>query len=546
MSLRRRFLATASLAVVIAVSSALAGGPAFGEQRGAAAAPSASAASLCVGSNPGCFSTIQAAVDAAHDGDTIRIGAGTFAGGVMIDTSVRIVGAGAAATIIDGGGPVLTIGAPNAPTEPTVAIDGVTVTGGVTVGNLTPFNGRGGGVYIPRAAGPSTGATVTIRNSVIRGNTVAPSAAIDSGIPCPGGGDCPFASAAGGGISNDGTLTLDHTLVADNRAAAASGLTSDAEGGGILNRAFGNLTLKDSVVSDNRAEVTAPNGRFADGGGILAVAGTLRIGDSIISGNSATVSTAFPSDVETAAVAGGLHSEADVSAAIRGTIVSGNRATETNTLGAATAFCGGICTDGSVDLRGGSVNGNHVVASTPAGDASADSGGLGLGCCENPPTVVTIRQMRFTGNTVSAVAAAGAFASAGGLGMANAPAVDLRDSLINGNSLSATSTTGFVLVHGAGINNGGELELRDSIVSDNAGTASGPTGEAQGGGIWNGAFGPPPPAPELTLLGSTVTRNTLTASPGVTVQGGGLFTMFPVTRQNSLIAQNLPDECYGC
>src|SRR5438128_7998375 len=172
---------------------------------GAGAGP-ALCAGRCVGGHPGCFPTLQAAVNAAHDGDTITVEAGTFAGGVTIDVSVKIAGAGAAATIINGGGPVLTIGVAGAASEPAVTIDGVTVTGGVTVGNLTPFNGRGGGIYVPRAAGPSTGATVTIRNSVIQGNSVAPSVAIDSGIPCPGGGDCPFASAGGGGISNDGTM----------------------------------------------------------------------------------------------------------------------------------------------------------------------------------------------------------------------------------------------------------------------------------------------------------------------------------------------------
>jgi len=30
------------------------------------------------------------------------------------------------------------------------------------------------------------------------------------------------------------------------------------------------------------------------------------------------------------------------------------------------------------------------------------------------------------------------------------------------------------------------------------------------------------------------------------VQGGGLFTLFPVTLRNSVIAQNAPDQCYGC
>src|SRR6266513_2955853 len=86
---------------------------------------------LCVGSKAGCFATIQAAVNAAHDGDTITIAPGTFAGGVAIDVSVDIRGAGPGATIISGGGPVLTLGRELAPTEPTISISSVTITGGV-------------------------------------------------------------------------------------------------------------------------------------------------------------------------------------------------------------------------------------------------------------------------------------------------------------------------------------------------------------------------------------------------------------------------------
>jgi hypothetical protein len=533
MSLRRRFFAAAMLAAVIGVSSALAGGPAFGGQPGARAA-TAAGASLCVGSGAGCFATIQAAVGAAHDGDTILIGAGTFAGGVTIDVSVRIVGAGAASTIIDGGGPVLTIGVAGAPTEPTVTIDGVTVTGGNTIGNLSPASGRGGGIYIPRAAGPSTGATVTIRNSVVRDNRVAPAEALDS-----------FASAGGGGVSNDGTLTLEHLLVTENHADAASGLTSEADGGGILNRAFGNLTLRNSVVTGNDARVSAPNGRGADGGGILAVAGALSVIDSVVSDNTVAASGASSDEIN--AHAGGLHSEAGVAATIRNSTFSGNIATAANTLADATAFCGGVCTDGDVDIRNGVVDQNHVIVTAALGDASGDSGGLGVGCCENPTTLVTIRDSSFTGNSVDATSAAGtAIAAAGGVSMANMPTLDLRDSLVSGNSVRATSTSGSAVVHGAGINNGGELELRNMTVSENAGTASGPTGEAQGGGIWNGAFDPTSPAPELTLLASALTHNSLAASPGITPQGGGLFTTVPVTLDDSVIASNSPDQCFGC
>src|SRR5262245_7817635 len=65
---------------------------------------------LCVGKKPGCYATIQAAVDAAHDGDTITVAPGTYAGGISIDKSIRLTGAAAAATTIRGGGPVITIG----------------------------------------------------------------------------------------------------------------------------------------------------------------------------------------------------------------------------------------------------------------------------------------------------------------------------------------------------------------------------------------------------------------------------------------------------
>jgi hypothetical protein len=513
----------------------------------------ASAATLTVCPSGCAFSQIAPAVAAASPGDTIKIAAGTYQGGVTIDKNLRLVGAGAGATIIYGGGPVLTIGVPDAPSEPTVTIDGVTVTGGVTVGNLTPFIGRGGGLYVPRAAGPSTGATVTVRDSVISGNSVAPSVAIDSGLPCPRGTDCPFASAGGGGISNDGTLTLDHTVVSDNRADAASGLTSDADGGGILNRAFGTLTLKNSVVTGNHADVTAPNGRFADGGGILMVAGTLTIDDSMVSNNSVDLSTAFPSEVETFASAGGIHVQGDAFATVRSTTISGNTVTASNLFGDAIDACAGICTDGSLVLRGGTVSDNRVSATTaaisPAGSAFADSGGLGTGCCQLPPTppsTVAISGTRFTGNSVSATAPAGtASASGGGINVANDKLVPVSDGLVSGNSVSATTTTGSAIAQGSGIHNGGLLTLRNTTISNNTGTGSGPVGVVEGGGIWNGTFGPNLPV-QLTLADSLVTGNTLTsANPGITVQGGGLFTMFPVTLKDSNISGNIPDNCFG-
>jgi hypothetical protein len=324
----------------------------------------ASAATVDVCPSGCSYTQLAPALAAAHSGDTITVGSGTYAGGVTIDVSVKLVGAGPRSTIISGGGPVLTIGLPDAPSEPTVTIDGVTVTGGVTIGNLTPFSGRGGGIYIPRAAGPSTGATVRIRNSVVRGNSVAPSVAIESDDPC-----CPFADSGGGGISNDGTLTLDHTLVSDNRADAASGLASNAIGGGILNRALGALTLKDSVVRDNHAAVSAPNGRFTSGGGIEMVGGTLTINDSQVSDNDAVASLAIPSDVEQSTTGGGIHVQENASATIGNTTITGNSVRSTNSIGDASAFSGGLHANGPIVLRDSNLSDNSAAGTTATGRA---------------------------------------------------------------------------------------------------------------------------------------------------------------------------------
>src|SRR6266566_8399851 len=78
-----------------------------------------SSSTLCVG-GPHCYSTVQAALNAAQDGDTVRVGPGTFAGGITITKSVSLVGVAAAATTISGRGPVVTIG--SATTTPTVTL----------------------------------------------------------------------------------------------------------------------------------------------------------------------------------------------------------------------------------------------------------------------------------------------------------------------------------------------------------------------------------------------------------------------------------------
>jgi pectin methylesterase-like acyl-CoA thioesterase len=74
---------------IVALSLAVAGWAGTG-----LSAHPALAANLCVGSGPSCYTTIQDALNAAQNGDAIHLGPGTFAGGVTIDKSVSLLGAG--------------------------------------------------------------------------------------------------------------------------------------------------------------------------------------------------------------------------------------------------------------------------------------------------------------------------------------------------------------------------------------------------------------------------------------------------------------------
>ena len=504
----------------------------------------AAGANLCVGDGSGCYATIQAALDAAHDGDTIRVGRGTFAGGITITKSVRIVGAGARATIIKGGGSVVTIGEFGADAEPTVTITGVTITGGYATSSpeSVPFVGAdgvialGGGVEIPPNADFSGGADVTITNSLINGNRVAAMQTVPYGPPCPNG-PCPFALAAGGGIDSWGTLTLIDSTVSHNQAGAASGpasLASDAYAGGIKSW-LGALTLVRTSVDDNVALAAGPNGRYADSGGVfLEGGGSLSMDGSSVSRNSASLAASLPDSVDMLAIAGGLHIGGGVAATIRNSRFVGNAVSMTNTVGYATAFSGGLHAD--VDITAsGIVISNNTVSASATGFASVDSGAGEMGA--------TFSGAIISGNSVTATATNGwAIALAG----ASIYRGSLDRAVITDNHVSASSPNGGVwVVGGALVGDWGGISLANSTVSRNTAVGNGLEGSVQGGGIFDAVTDGPPGGP-LNLTRTSVTRNTAAGSAGVTVEGGGIYTDNVVTSIHSVIAHNQPDQCVGC
>jgi hypothetical protein len=511
---------------------------------------SAATLSVCPSGCP--YTQLAPALAAARDGDTIKIGPGTYNGGVTIDVSVKLVGAGPGRTIISGGGPVVTIGEFGASAEPTVSIEAVTITGGITRSSpeSTPFTGKegifavGGGVEIPPNADFSGGATVTIENSVISGNRVAPRRTAPFGPPCPSG-PCPFAFAGGGGIDSWGTLTLANTTVSDNRVGSASGLSelaSDADGGAITNY-IGPLTISDSVIHGNQASATGSNGRFAEGGAIMEFGGTLTLSNSSVTDNSAALEASLPDSVELLANGGAMHITSDVPAAtISNTTISGNSVTMTNTVGDAEAFSGGIHVDLDVDftMSNSVVADNSVTSATLAGSSGNAGGDSGAG-----EILGTVTNTRFTGNTVTVTSAAGNATAFAGVSIDFG---SITNSAISDNHVHASGRSGTVFAAGGAIvvDEPG-LTLRNTEVSGNTVDANGQSGSARGGGIYDARIAHGPPGGPLKLLNSGVTGNALSGSPGVALQGGGLYIRNrPLTLIHSAIAKNSPDQCFGC
>lgn len=515
----------------------------------------ATSSTLCVGAGAGCYGAIQVALDASHPGDTIVVGRGTFAGGLQVDHSVRIVGAGAARTIIRGGASVVTIGTAGAASEPTVRIAGVTITGGVTHSSpmSVPFVGEdgvfaaGGGIEIPPNVDFSGGATVTISRSVISGNRVAPTRTVPFGPPCPGG-PCPFAAAFGGGIDSWGTLTLIDSSVRNNVVA---GVASDADGAGIASH-LAPLVLRHTTVNGNRALASRPNGRFAEGGGLFVEAGRLRIIGSVITGNSAVLRTNLPAFaggglIEMNANSGGLHVGNDVPTRIDHVAISDNVVRAVGRRSEPCAFdSAGLVNDSPLVMRHVLIARNRV---TDVAKTLADVGSCGS-AFDSDGGRATISHMRMVGNRSTVISRHGLAAAAGGFSVLGSSThafrlVTISDSVIEGNLAIARSGLGFAAAEGGGVFNNALLRLSRVVVRGNAASAFGPAGVEQGGGIWSGVLLTGPPV-RLTLWHSLVTRNVLPGQPGIQRLGGGLFSAGELRLRGTPIFANLPDDCFGC
>ena len=358
-------------------------------------------------------------------------------------------------------------------------------------------------------------------------------------------------ASGGRWIDNWGTLTLSNSTVSNNRVGTATGLSdvaSDAEGAGI-HSTIGALTISNSAISGNRASASAPNGRFADSGALFLAGGTLTMSNSSVTNNSAMVAAAFPSSVGVGVHAGAIHFSGNAQAAtVSNTTISGNEATMTNSVGDSVAESAALHTDIDVSvnehlvtLSNDVIANNHVTSTTVGSSGNAD-GSSGAGEISG-----TLSNVRVTGNTVDVRSATGSANGEGGATVFDGGSI--TNSLVSDSHVHVSAPGGSATLEGGGIFVAVSLTLRNSTVSGNTGDASGASGSARGGGIFDIAFPfgtDGPPGGPLVLQNSKLTENVLTA-PGLTPQGGGLYIQNePLTSTNSVIANNVPDQCFGC
>lgn len=206
----------------------------------------------------GCdHTTIYEALQAAADGDTVLIGAGTFTETLAIQRPVRIRGVDAESTIVDGAGQSAVFWI-----EPGVVatISDLTITGGM--------RDIGSGILNQGA--------LTVRDVVIRGNHAAPTGDSFGGAIYNIGGSLSVRGATitdneaafGGAILNAGTTVVSRSTLSGNRARS---------GGGAIYNYSGTTIVNNSIIRDNRTA--------ARGGGAFFNAGALAIANSSIVNN---------------------------------------------------------------------------------------------------------------------------------------------------------------------------------------------------------------------------------------------------------------------
>jgi probable HAF family extracellular repeat protein len=306
----------------------------------------------------------------------------------------------------------------------------------------------------------------------------------------------------GGGLHNQGTLTVTDSLFSYN--------TATWYGGGIDN--VGTLTVTASVFSNNTA--TFGGGLYNESAGVVTIAGSTFLtntastsGGGLFNNQQLTVTNSVFSFNE-APVGGGLHNVGAL--AVTDSTFSHN---------AANGYGGG-----GIDNQGGAltVTNSHFVTNT------AQWGG---GLYNDPSGTATVTDSAFTTNDAS---------SQGG-GLVNHGTLTVTHALFErntsawggglGNTGNLTALTASTFISNTANDSGGGLANSGRLTVMNS-TFSGNTATQRGGGLYNNGA-------TATVTASTLSGNRTTHTPyGNGYGGGGIYNGGTLTVQTSTLGDN--------
>ncbi|GAX40857.1 Na-Ca exchanger/integrin-beta4 [Tolypothrix sp. NIES-4075] len=299
----------------------------------------------------------------------------------------------------------------------------------------------------------------------------------------------------GGGIYNDGTLTLTNSTIIGNSASGTGLYVSDIDGlgGGIYNE--GTLTVINSTISGNSADYTG-NGVGGYGGGIYNE-GSLTVTNSTISDNKAKLTSGkYGGD------GGGIYNyNYDVTLMLTNVTLSGNSAIDG----------GGIYNYGDLTVSNSTLSGNSAID--------------GAGGIYNEYGITTVTNSTLSDNS----------AQQDGGGILNGGTLMLTNVTLSGNSTNyygggiynygTTTVTNSTLSGNSTIDSGGGIYNYGTTIVTNS-TLSGNSAQQEGGGIYN-------------EVGTTTVTNSTLSGNSAQQEGGGIYNEIDTVKaKNTIIANN--------
>jgi len=352
--------------------------------------------------NDGGAGSLRAAVQSAADGDSVHV---VTPGPIELNSTIAI------AHSITIAGPEIAV-VPTADPTTQLPLD----TAQVAVGGIA--NSVNGSVFTIASGKSVVMSHLYITGGIAAGTTFS-----------TGNGD----PAYGGGIYNAGNLTLNYCTVSGNQAIAGNGGTASGNAGGIAYGggifSSGTLTLNQSTVDDNGAlggsgaNSLAPYSQNAAyGGGIYSI-GTTNINSSTISNNTAQ---------------GGASASSNGGSAVGGGVAQ--------------------YTSGTLKLTNSTIANNLVKG----GNGSSSGGSaVGGGVAVKNATLIPLNAT-ITDNTVTAGTGGSPTTQGSGLAYIGSATLTINNSIIAGNTGSATDLDGAANLNGSYVNGAFSGSLGDN------------------------------------------------------------------------------------